>query len=110
MRCAALCCLLACPRRIRELDLRVPAQGRSFEHPTAIPADKAQRYRFDLPNVNHVFQSGHRIMVQIQSTLFPIYDRNPQTFVPNILVSSPAPSGCRSSTRADSGRRNLART
>jgi len=62
----------------------------SFEHPTAIPANKAQRYRFDLPNVNHVFQPGHRIMVQIQSTLFPVYDRNPQTFVPNIFNARPA--------------------
>lgn len=57
----------------------------SFEHPTAIPPNIPQRYRFDLPNVNHVFQPGHRIMVQIQSTLFPLYDRNPQTFIPNIF-------------------------
>ncbi len=53
----------------------------SFEQPSAIPANKPQQYRFELPNVNHVFQPGHRIMVQIQSTLFPLYDRNPQTFV-----------------------------
>lgn len=57
----------------------------SFEHPSAIPANRPQRYKFELPNVNHVFQPGHRIMVQVQSTLFPIYDRNPQTFVPNIF-------------------------
>ena len=57
----------------------------SFEHPSAIPANQAQQYRFELPNVNHVFLPGHRIMVQIQSTLFPIYDRNPQSFVPNIF-------------------------
>ena len=57
----------------------------SFEHPAAIPANQPQRYRFELPNVNHVFQPGHRIMVQVQSTLFPLYDRNPQTFVPNIF-------------------------
>ncbi len=62
----------------------------SFEHPTAIPANKAQQYKFELPNVNHVFQPGHRIMVQIQSTLFPLYDRNPQTFVPNIFKAKPA--------------------
>ncbi len=61
----------------------------SFEHPTAIPANKAQQYRFELPNVNHVFQPGHRIMVQIQSTLFPLYDRNPQKFVPNIFNAKP---------------------
>jgi putative CocE/NonD family hydrolase len=55
----------------------------SFEHPSAIPANKTQRYRFELPNQNYLFQSGHRIMVQIQSTLFPLYDRNPQTYVAN---------------------------
>jgi predicted acyl esterase len=39
--------------------------------------------------VNHVFEPGHRIMVQVQSTLFPLYDRNPQTFVPNIFDARP---------------------
>ncbi len=57
----------------------------SFEHPSEIPANQPQQYKFELPNVNHVFQPGHRIMVQVQSTLFPLYDRNPQTFVPNIF-------------------------
>jgi putative CocE/NonD family hydrolase len=59
----------------------------SFEHPTAIPPNVPQRYHFALPEVNHVFLPGHRIMVQIQSTLFPLYDRNPQTFVPNIFYA-----------------------
>jgi putative CocE/NonD family hydrolase len=62
----------------------------SFEHPSAIPANQPQRYRFVLPTTNHVFQPGHRIMVQIQSTWFPLYDRNPQTFVPNIFYAKPA--------------------
>jgi putative CocE/NonD family hydrolase len=62
----------------------------SFEHPSAIPANTPQTYKFDLPNVNHVFQPGHRIMVQVQSTLFPLYDRNPQTFVPNIFNAKAA--------------------
>lgn len=62
----------------------------SFEKPSAIPAGKTQRYRFRLPTVNHVFQPGHRIMVQIQSSLFPLYDRNPQTFVPNIFLAKSA--------------------
>jgi uncharacterized protein len=62
----------------------------SFQHPTAIAANSPTRIRFDLPNVNHVFQPGHRIMVQIQSTWFPLYDRNPQTFVPNIFNAKPA--------------------
>jgi putative CocE/NonD family hydrolase len=57
----------------------------SFAKPGAIPANKAQRYRFELPGVDHVFKPGHRMMIQIQSTLFPLYDRNPQTFVPNIF-------------------------
>jgi hypothetical protein len=59
----------------------------SVEHPTPIPAGATQRYRFRLPTVNHVFQPGHRIMVQIQSSLFPVYDRNPQKFVPNIFLA-----------------------
>ena len=59
----------------------------SFERPSAIPAGKPQRYRFVLPTTNHVFEPGHRIMVQIQSSLFPLYDRNPQTFVPNIFFA-----------------------
>jgi putative CocE/NonD family hydrolase len=62
----------------------------SFEHPSPIPANKPQRYHFALPNQNYVFLPGHRIMVQIQSTLFPLYDRNPQTYVQNPL--SPKPS------------------
>jgi predicted acyl esterase len=42
-----------------------------------------------LPTANHVFLPGHRIMVQVQSTWFPLYDRNPQTFVPNIFFATP---------------------
>lgn len=61
----------------------------SFAKPTAIPAGVTQKYKFRLPTVNHVFQPGHRIMVQIQSSLFPLYDRNPQTFVPNIFLARP---------------------
>ncbi len=62
----------------------------SFEHPSAIPAGRVQHYRFALPNANHVFLPGHRIMVQVQSTLFPLYDRNPQTYVSNIFNAKPA--------------------
>jgi putative CocE/NonD family hydrolase len=62
----------------------------SFEHPTAIPANTVQRYRFALPTVDHVFRPGHRIMVQVQSSWFPLYDRNPQTFVDNIFFAKPA--------------------
>jgi putative CocE/NonD family hydrolase len=62
----------------------------SFEHPTAIPANQPQHYRFTLPTTNHVFLPGHRIMVQIQSSWFPLYDRNPQTYVQNIFSAKPA--------------------
>jgi len=46
-------------------------------------------YRFALPTTNHVFLPGHRLMVQVQSAWFPLYDRNPQTFVPNIFFAKP---------------------
>jgi putative CocE/NonD family hydrolase len=72
------------------LDIFRGRYRQSFEHPSAIPANKVQEYKFRLPTVNHVFKPGHRIMVQIQSSLFPLYDRNPQTFVPNIFFAKPA--------------------
>ncbi|UYY59596.1 CocE/NonD family hydrolase [Sphingomonas sp. S2-65] len=59
----------------------------SFSNPSPIPANKVQEYKFRLPAVNHVFQPGHRIMVQIQSSQFPVYDRNPQKYVPNIFFA-----------------------
>jgi putative CocE/NonD family hydrolase len=61
----------------------------SFETPKAIEANKPLVYKFALPTANHVFLPGHRIMVQIQSSWFPLYDRNPQTFVPNIFWAKP---------------------
>ena len=61
----------------------------SLEHPHAIEADKVEKYNFSLPNANHVFLRGHRIMVQIQSSWFPLYDRNPQTYVENIFFAKP---------------------
>lgn len=60
-----------------------------FEFPKAIEANKPLRYRFALPTANHVFLPGHRIMVQIQSSWFPLYDRNPQTFVKSIFWAKP---------------------
>ncbi|MEO7975114.1 MAG: CocE/NonD family hydrolase [Thermoanaerobaculia bacterium] len=62
----------------------------SFETPSPIPADSIQRYRWTLPTVHHVFAPGHRIMVQIQSTWFPHYDRSPQTWVESIFFALPA--------------------
>src|SRR5712691_3247179 len=61
----------------------------SLETPKAISADKPLLYRFILPTANHVFLPGHRIMVQVQSSWFPLYDRNPQTFVANIFWAKP---------------------
>jgi putative CocE/NonD family hydrolase len=61
----------------------------SLESPKAIPSNQPLLYRFNLPTANHVFLPGHRIMVQIQSSWFPLYDRNPQTFVPDIFWAKP---------------------
>jgi len=61
----------------------------SLETPKAIEAGKPLLYKFLLPTANHVFLPGHRIMVQVQSSWFPLYDRNPQTFVPNIFWAKP---------------------
>jgi putative CocE/NonD family hydrolase len=61
----------------------------SFTHPSPIPAGKVQEYKFRLPTANYTFRPGHRIMVQVQSTLFPLYDRNPQTWVSNIFFAKP---------------------
>ncbi|HEX4319490.1 MAG TPA: CocE/NonD family hydrolase [Acidobacteriaceae bacterium] len=61
----------------------------SFEKPEAIKANEPLPYVFGLPEVNHTFLPGHRVMVQVQSTLFPLYDRNPQTFVPSVLNAKP---------------------
>ena len=61
----------------------------SLSHASAITPDKPLLYRFLLPTASHVFLPGHRIMVQVQSSWFPLYDRNPQTFVPNIFWAKP---------------------
>ena len=72
------------------LDIFRGRYRKSFSDPTPIPANQVQEYRFRLPTTNYEFKPGHRIMVQIQSTLFPLYDRNPQTYVPNILFAKPS--------------------
>ena len=61
----------------------------SLAVPHAIPSNVPLEYKFLLPTANHVFLPGHRIMVQVQSSWFPLYDRNPQTFVPNIFWAKP---------------------
>jgi uncharacterized protein len=62
---------------------------KDFAKPQALKPGKVENYTFGLPSVDHVFRKGHRIMVQVQSTLFPLYDRNPQTYVPNIFFAKP---------------------
>jgi putative CocE/NonD family hydrolase len=57
----------------------------SYEKPEPIEAGEVTPYTIDLHTADHVFKKGHRIMVQVQSTWFPLYDRNPQKFVPNIF-------------------------
>jgi len=58
-------------------------------NPQPVKPGKVLPYRLRLPNVSHMFLPGHRIMVQVQSTWFPLYDRNPQTYVPNIMFAKP---------------------
>jgi putative CocE/NonD family hydrolase len=62
----------------------------SFDHPSPIPANTPEEYKFSLHAADHTFLKGHKIVVQVQSTWFPLYDRNPQTFVPNIMTATPA--------------------
>jgi hypothetical protein len=57
----------------------------SFEKASPLQAGSIREYKFSLHDVDHVFKAGHTVMVEIQSTWFPLYDRNPQTFVPNIM-------------------------
>jgi uncharacterized protein len=58
-------------------------------YPSPIPEGEVERYRWTLPASSHEFLPGHRIMVQIQSSWFPLYDRNPQTYVENIFLAKP---------------------
>jgi len=61
-----------------------------FDNPQPITPNTPLLYKFALPTANHVFLPGHHIMVQIQSSWFPLYDRNPQTYVPNIFWAKPS--------------------
>ncbi len=61
-----------------------------YDHPAALTPGSVYEFKFSLHDVDHVFKSGHTVMVEIQSTWFPLYDRNPQTFVPNIMKAKPA--------------------
>jgi predicted acyl esterase len=61
-----------------------------LERPEAITPNQVTEYKIDLHPNDHVFLKGHRIMVQVQSTWFPLYDRNPQKFVDNIYKATDA--------------------
>ena len=63
---------------------------KSFAQPSALTPGKVEHYSWTLPNVDHTFLPGHRIMVQVQSSLFPLYDRNPQTYVENMMYAKKA--------------------
>ncbi|HMP17144.1 MAG TPA: CocE/NonD family hydrolase [Gemmatales bacterium] len=60
----------------------------SFESPKALEPGRVLDYNINLHSINHTFKKGHKIMVQVQSTWFPLIDRNPQTFVPNIFEAN----------------------
>ncbi len=61
----------------------------SFEKATPMRSGSIHEYRYSLHDVDHVFKASHTVMVEIQSSWFPLYDRNPQTFVPNIMTAKP---------------------
>jgi uncharacterized protein len=63
---------------------------RGFDKPGALRPGKVEEFKFALPNVDYVFLPGHKIMIQVQSSLFPLYDRNPQTYVDNIFDAKAA--------------------
>ena len=62
---------------------------RSFVKPAPIVAGQVNEYSIDLHSANHCFKKGHRAMLQVQSSWFPLYDRNPQKFVANIFQAKP---------------------
>ncbi len=62
---------------------------KSFAHPEPLTPGRFNRFRFALPSIDHVVLPGHHLAVQVQSSLFPLYDRNPQSFVPNIFLAKP---------------------
>jgi putative CocE/NonD family hydrolase len=62
---------------------------KSFEHPEPLEPGKVTVLRFTMPDVLHTFRREHRVMIQVQSSWFPLVDRNPQTYVPNIAYAKP---------------------
>ncbi|MEP7258463.1 MAG: CocE/NonD family hydrolase [Flavitalea sp.] len=60
---------------------------KSFSSPSPLTPNKPEEFVIDLHDINHVFRKGHRIMIEVQSSWFPVIDRNPQKFVPNIFLA-----------------------
>ena len=76
-----------------------------YERPVALQPNVPLQYTIPLPQVNHTIVAGHRLMVQVQSTWFPPYDRNPQTYVPSIM-SAPAAAYVKQTRRVDHDRQH----
>jgi uncharacterized protein len=72
------------------MEVRRGRYNRSYEKPQALAPNQPSEWRIPLRNHDHVFLKGHRIMVQVQSTWFPVIDRNPQKFVPSIYKATAA--------------------
>ena len=72
------------------MEIRRGRYNETFERPRALPANKPVEWRIPLRDHDHVFLKGHRLMVQVQSTWFPLIDRNPQKFVPSIYQATAA--------------------
>jgi predicted acyl esterase len=58
---------------------------KSFEKPESLTPNKPEEFIIDLHQINHTFKKGHKLMIQVQSTWFPLIDRNPQKYIPNIF-------------------------
>jgi hypothetical protein len=71
------------------MEVRRGRYNTSYEHPRALEAGRPTEFTIPLRDHDYVFLKGHRIMVQVQSTWFPVIDRNPQKFVPSIYTAKP---------------------
>jgi predicted acyl esterase len=69
------------------MEIRRGRYNASYEHPQPLTASKPVEWKIPLRNRDHVFLKGHRLMVQVQSTWFPLIDRNPQKYVPSIYAA-----------------------
>ena len=72
------------------MEVRRGRFNKSYEHPQSLTPGKPEEWKIPLSDHDHVFLKGHRLMVQIQSTWFPVIDRNPQKFVPSIYQATAA--------------------